>query len=120
MYLSGALILIFDNIFSLLLLLSSSTSIGVIAGCLSFAVELELLLEIETRCSDTDILKSVQSVTLLSRRLEYQDRLVLLERSVDVFRQCKQLLDNKSLQLVSIIESNLIDKLNTIYKRVVS
>jgi len=30
-----------------------------------------------------------------------------------------QLLDNKSLQLVSIIESNLIDKLNTIYKRVV-
>ncbi len=58
-------------------------------------------------------------VTLLSRQLEYQNRLVLLERSIDVFRQCKQLLDNKSLQLVLIIENNLIDKLNTIYKKVV-
>jgi len=56
---------------------------------------------------------------LLFRRLEYQSRLILLKKSVDVFRQCKQLLDNKSLQLVSIIENNLIDKLNTIYKRVV-
>jgi len=43
-----------------------------------------------------------------------------LERFVDVFRQCKQLLDNKNLQLVSIIENNLINKLNTIYKKVVS
>jgi len=59
-------------------------------------------------------------VTLLSRQLEYQDRLVLLERSVDIFRQYKQSLGNKSLQLVLIIENNLIDKLNTIYKRVVS
>ncbi len=59
-------------------------------------------------------------VTLLSRQLEYQNRLILLEKSVDVFRQCKQLLDNKRLQLVSIIENNLINKLNTIYKRVVS
>jgi len=59
-------------------------------------------------------------VTLLSRQLEYQDRLILLEKSVDIFRQYKQLLDNKRLQLVSIIESNLINKLNTIYKRVVS
>ncbi len=56
---------------------------------------------------------------LLSRQLEYQNRLILLKRFVDVFRQCKQLLDNKSLQLVSIIENNLIDKLNTIYKKVV-
>jgi len=71
MYLSGVLILIFDNIFLLLLLLLLSTFIGVIADCLSFAVELELLLEVEARCPDTDILKSVQSVTLLSRRLEY-------------------------------------------------
>ncbi len=45
--------------------------------------------------------------------------MVLLKRSVDVFRQCKQSLGNKDLQLVSIIESNLIDKLNTIYKKVV-
>jgi len=59
-------------------------------------------------------------VTLLSRRLEYQDRLILLERFIDVFKQCKQSFDNKSLQLVSIIKSNLINKLNTIYKRVVS
>jgi len=57
-------------------------------------------------------------VTLLSRRLEYQGRLVLLERSVGVFRQCKQSLDNKSLQLVSMIEGNLIDELNTIHKGV--
>jgi len=42
-----------------------------------------------------------------------------LKKFVDIFRQYKQLLDNKSLQLVSIIESNLINKLNTIYKRVV-
>jgi len=46
--------------------------------------------------------------------------LVLSEKFVDVFKQYKQLLDNKSLQLVSIIENNLINKLNTIYKKVVS
>jgi len=59
-------------------------------------------------------------VTLLSRRLEYQGRLVLLERSVGVFRQCKQSLGNKGLQLVSMIGGNLIDELNTIHKGVVS
>ena len=56
---------------------------------------------------------------LLSRQLEYQSRLIFLKKFIDIFRQCKQLFDNKSLQLVLIIESNLIDKLNTIYKRVV-
>jgi len=58
-------------------------------------------------------------VTLLSRRLEYQGRLVLLERFVGVFRQCKQSLGNKGLQLVSMIGGNLIDELNTIHKKVV-
>ncbi len=62
----------------------------------------------------------LEYITLLSRQLEYQNRLILLKRSVDIFRQYKQLFDNKRLQLVSIIENNLIDKLNTIYKRVVS
>ena len=47
------------------------------------------------RCLGIDHL----DVTLLSRRLEYQGRLVLLERSVGVFRQCKQPLSNKGLQL---------------------
>ncbi len=70
--------------------------------------------------SSTIATKFNNIVTLLSRQLEYQNRLILLKRSIDIFRQYKQLFDNKKLQLVSIIESNLIDKLNTIYKRVVS
>ena len=40
----------------------------------------------------------------------------MLKRFIDVFRQCKQLLNNKILQFVSIIKSNLINKFNTIYK----
>jgi len=63
--LSEALILIFNNIFLLLLLLLLSTSIEIIVDCLSFAVELELLLKIETPCSNTNILKNIQSITLL-------------------------------------------------------
>jgi len=63
--LSEVLILIFDNIFLLLLLLLLSTSIEIIADCLFFAVELELLLEIKIYCSDTNILKSIQNITLL-------------------------------------------------------
>jgi len=59
------LILIFDNIFLLLLLLLLSTSIEIIADCLFFAIELELLLEIEARCSDTNILKNIQNIILL-------------------------------------------------------
>jgi len=43
---------------------------------------------------------------------------MLLERSIGVFRQCKQSLGNKKLQLSSCNNKLRLKKLNTIYKKV--
>jgi len=55
------------------------------------------MLEIETRWSDTDIFRIFKILyCYFLKNLKILKKVVLLKKSVDVFRQYKQLLDNKS------------------------
>jgi hypothetical protein len=60
----------------------------------------ELVLKIEARWSNTDILRVFKVLRWYFRK-RYQREIYALKRFVDVVKQCKQSLDNKKLQLSS-------------------